>query len=90
MGVTASELQQIESDIVYYYAALGQEKFNALQYGVCFSLEKQLILQELLMYQWVLTYWEQYFDGTPKDGNYITIEEFDIMINRIKFIIYNR
>lgn len=89
-AITANELIQIQSDLVYYFANLGQEKFNNLRFNVEFCLEKQSILKELTLYQWVLNYWEQYFDGTPKDNNYITLEEFNIMINRIKYIIYNR
>jgi hypothetical protein len=90
MVVTVDELIQINSDLVYYYANIGEHKFNNLRFATEFCLDKQSVLKELTLYQWVLNYWEQYFDGTPKENNYITQEEFNIMINRIKFIIYNR
>lgn len=87
--ITTEELTTLKSDLSVYFAKLGRNNFNAIKFGTELCKNKYDILKELLMYQWVLFTWQQYSDGTPVESiNYITITDFDRMINRIKFIIY--
>ena len=84
-----SELNIIRTNLAVYFARLSNKVIGyPIRFGteVCCK-EKEMFL-ELLMYQWVLSTWQQYEDGTlVPDSNYITADEFNIMINRTKLLI---
>lgn len=82
------ELAVIQSNLSSYFALLGKKYFNEFRFGVLMCEDNLRVYKELLMYQWVLTYWRQYEDGTPKiTENNISLEDFNVMIERIKFLI---
>jgi len=86
--ISTTELLDIEYRLTKYFADFNKGFFNEFRYGVKFCKEKALIQQELLMYQWVLTYWKQYENGNPKiEENKISLSDFNMMIERIKFLI---
>ena len=86
--ISTVELDKIKNDLTVYFANLGKEYFYQFRYGKQFCLDKMQMYKELLMYQWVLTYWYQYEDGTPvPDVNKISLSDFNIMVARIKFLI---
>ena len=83
-----SELNTLKTNLAVFYARLSNELIRFHSYGVEKCSDKVSIQKELLLYQFNLTYWQQYQDGTPvPDVNYITLEEFNIMVNRIKLLI---
>lgn len=82
------ELEEIKSKLTLYFAGLGQKYFNEFRFGVKMCEDNLRVYKELVMYQWVLTYWKQYSDGTPKEElNNISLSEFNVMLERIKFLI---
>lgn len=83
------ELVTLTSELDNYVAKMTDRLVNYYKYALaeCSSVNKQL-LKEAVLYKHNLKYWNQYLNGTPVEGNnFITIEEFTIMVNRIKFIV---
>jgi hypothetical protein len=86
--ITTEELNILKSRTTEYFAQLGKNNFNNLRFGTELCTEKFTILKEVLMYQWVLSTWQQYLDGTIKpDVNYISQSDFDLIVTRLNFII---
>ncbi len=86
--VSNVELEAIKNNLTYYFANLGKKYFNEFRFGVPMCEDSLRIYKELVMYQWVLTDWKQYENGNPKvEENNISLEDFNVMIERIKFLI---
>jgi len=86
--ITTEELNTLKSRTTEYFAQLGKNNFNNLRFGTELCTTKFTILKEVLMYQWVLSTWQQYLDGTPiPNVNYITQSDFDIIVIRLNYII---
>lgn len=86
--MTTEDLDTLKGDILKAYATIGAKMLNHHLYGVEPNCNYVQWLKELTLYQWVLNYWQQYKDGTPVPNvNYITQEEFDNIVSRVKFII---
>lgn len=86
--ISTTDLDVIKANLTEYFANLGKGYFAEFRFGVKFCSDKLSMYKELLMYQWVLTYWNQYEDGTPiENNNVITLEEFNVIVERIKFLI---
>jgi hypothetical protein len=86
--ISTKDLDIIKSNLTVYFSKLGKEYFNEFRYKVKLCPDKAKIYKELVMYQWVLTHWKQHSDGTPiENKNKISLADFNIMIERIKFLI---
>lgn len=82
------ELEEIKNKLTLYFAVLGKKYFNEFRFGIVMCEDSLRVYKELVMYQWVLTYWKQYSDGTPKETeNNISLADFNVMIERVKFLI---
>ena len=82
------DLDIIKTNLTVYFARLSNKILLTSRFGTDKCLTDLEMAQELLLYQWLLFYWSQYEDGTPvTDNNYITQQDFDIMINRVQFLI---
>lgn len=83
-----TELNTLKTNLAVFYARLSNENTRFHSYGIEKCPDKEQMSKELLLYQFNLTYWQQYQDGTPVPNvNYITLEEFNIMVDRIKLLI---
>jgi len=82
-----SELNIIKTNLTVYCARLGDKTIgNSIRFAIDLCSEQYNILLELILYQYVLSTWQQYEDGTAIPYvNYITQEDFNtIQIQNIK------
>jgi hypothetical protein len=82
-----SELTTLQTNLSVVFARLGNIRLYRERFGIIICDDKDVIYKELLVYQWILSMWQQYEDGTPYTDNFISKEDFDIMTNRIKLLI---
>jgi hypothetical protein len=83
-----TELTTIKTNLAVVLARLQRDVTNYHRFGLPECPCDITMYKELMLYAWTLSFWQQYSDGTPVPNvNYITLEEFNIMINRVKFLI---
>jgi hypothetical protein len=82
-----SELTTLQTNLTVVFARLGNIRLYEQRFGVVNCDNKDEMYKELLMYQWILSTWGQYEDGTPWDDNFISLTDFNVMIDRIKLLI---
>lgn len=84
-----SEFESLVLELDTYLANnVGYKRILFYKYGLTNCVDVRAKLKELLLYKHIFKYWKQYGDGTPvPDVNFITIEEFNQVANRTKFLI---
>jgi hypothetical protein len=82
-----SELTTLTTNLTVIFARLGNTRLYTERFGTELCFDKDQIYKELLLYSWILSTWNQYEDGKPKNNNYISLEDFNIMTTRIKLLI---
>jgi hypothetical protein len=79
------ELLTIQSNTTYSFADLANSFMYKFRFGNKECFNKTSLLKEELLYQWVLSIWKQYSDGTPVPNvNHISQSEFNTIVNRLK------
>jgi hypothetical protein len=82
-----SDLTTLQTNLAVVFARLGNTRLYQERFGIITCDNKDVMFKELLMYQWILSTWNQFEDGTAYTDNYISQADFNIMTDRIKLLI---
>ena len=82
------ELKQLNDCLTVSVATQGNSFMKTFRYGFEKNYNQIQQYKELILYSFVLDGWKQYNTGQPLENNHITKDDFDIMVNRIKQLVY--
>lgn len=82
-------LKELNDCLTVSIATQGNSFMKTLRFGFKRNTEQISYYKELMLYSFVLDSWQQFNNGVPKPNvNRISKEDFDIMTDRIKQLVY--